>query len=238
MIAADTHILEDVKDQQEKFTRVDEVYSVIRRELLAARYGPGEWIRPGWFQESLNVSLSVVREALSRLAAEGLLEAVALRGFRVVQLSLKDLQDLTAVRVAIEGLALRESLAHGDTRWEAELLAAHHVLENTQMRVPGTGEFNTEFTLVHAAFHNALLAGCQNKRLLDIATSMRASTEMYRMWAPAVDATGQDIKWEHRELTRLALARDADPCVQLLGRHIEHTRQSLEGAQQLNDASA
>ncbi|MFC4055104.1 GntR family transcriptional regulator [Actinomadura syzygii] len=216
-------------EQTGKSTRVHDVYARVRQDLLAAHYRPGQWLRLAPFQQEFQVSLSVVREAFSRLAAEGLLESVALRGFRVRELSGDDLQDLTDARIHIEVLVLRESLASGGTQWEADLLAAHHVLERTPIRAPSGRGVNREFIPVHAAFHHALLAGCRNARLLMIARELRDNAELYRMWSPVVDQSGRDIAWEHRELTRLALERDVEACADLLARHIDHTRQALLG---------
>jgi DNA-binding GntR family transcriptional regulator len=211
-----------------KRTRAEEVYLDVRGDLLAARYRPGQWLRLPALQKEHGVSLSVVREALTRLVAEGLLEAVALRGFRVIELSTDDLRDLTSARISVEVLVLRESLLHGDAAWEAQLVAAHHLLVMTPMLLPETGTLNRDFVPVHAAFHHALLAGCPNNTLLKIANELRDRSELYRMWAPVKNVSERVIAQEHEDLTKLAIAREADAAAELLARHIDHTRRSLE----------
>ena len=74
------------------------------------------------------VSLNVVREALSRLAGERFVRAFQQQGFVVVELSVADLVDLTDVRGTIETTALRRSVERGDLHWEASLVAAHQEL--------------------------------------------------------------------------------------------------------------
>jgi DNA-binding GntR family transcriptional regulator len=77
------------------------------------------------FQEQFGVSLSVVREALARLAAEGLVVSEAQRGFRVRPISKADLIDVTRTRIAIEGIAIRWAIDRGDDAWLASVKDAY-----------------------------------------------------------------------------------------------------------------
>ncbi len=89
---------------------------------------------------------------MTRLASEELIEATPQRGFRVRPLSVEHLRDLTWVRVQLESLALRESIAKGDVSWEADLVAAHHRLAVTPTYFEdGTG--NLEWLTAHSGFH-------------------------------------------------------------------------------------
>jgi DNA-binding GntR family transcriptional regulator len=210
-------------------TRAEEIYRAVRFDLLTAKYEPGEWVKVADLQRRFGVSLSVIREALNRLVAEGMLVAIALRGFRVVTLSLDDLRDLTDARVKIETLVLRDSLMQGDNAWEARLLAAHHMLEKTPSHAAGRGrsELNPEWIPAHSEFHQALLDGCPNARLLGVASALRDSAELYRMWSLPKVQMKRDLATEHRRLVKLALKRDVDECVDLLASHISLTLSEL-----------
>src|SRR5438105_6636492 len=109
------------------------VYASVRADILAGRFSPGQRLRPTDLAAANGVSLNVVREALSRLAGERLVQALPQQGFAVVRLSARDLHDLTEVRVLVETAALRRSIEHGDLAWESALVAAHHRLANTPM---------------------------------------------------------------------------------------------------------
>jgi len=102
-----------------------------------------------------------VREALAVLSGAGLVVSESQRGFRVAELSISDLQDLTEARIKIETLLLRESLEFGDSAWEADLIAAHHRLKQIPISVPGEPPtLNPEWIPMHAEFHETLLAAC------------------------------------------------------------------------------
>lgn len=208
-------------------TRTEEVFAELRADVLNGRLEPGRRLKLAGLCERFSVSLSVVREALIRLAEQGLLVANPQRGFSVRALSADDLGDLTRVRVQIESLALRQSLAHGDLAWETLVLGRHHTLSRTPTNGLD-GRFNEEWPQVHSDFHRALLAGSGSPRLEEIATGLRDSAELYRRWYWALtDDHQRDISAEHELLKDLALARDADRAVEVLQEHIERAPRAL-----------
>src|SRR6476619_43700 len=110
-------------------TRSGEVYEALHADILNSRFEPGSKLKIANLGTRFGVSLSVVREALTRLGEQGLVVANPQRGFSVVELSVNDLDDLTNVRTQIESMALRDSVVHGGVAWEAQVVAAHHRLE-------------------------------------------------------------------------------------------------------------
>ena len=119
------------------------VLAHVRAEILSCRLKPGEKVLISLLARRLGVSLSAVREALSRLAAEGLVRAEDQRGFRVTPVSIEDLRDITRTRVDLEGLALRRAIELGDARWEERVRAAHDGLAATPL--PPRGEPGPSF---------------------------------------------------------------------------------------------
>ena len=208
-------------------TRTEAVYALLRSELLNGILCPGEKLRMVELADRLGVSQSVVREALTRLAEQQLIVASPQRGFRVRELSVEDIAELTETRVQVETAALRLAIERGDVNWETGILSAHHVLERT----PITEDDDTvseQWALHHRDFHRALLAGCNNTRLVAIAHNLRDSAELYRRWYWVMaDHHQRDVVAEHRQLKDLALARDADAVVKVLNEHIERAPREL-----------
>src|SRR5208282_1746256 len=129
-------------------TRADFVHAQIRDEILRGLLPPGGRLRLAELAERFSVSQSVIREALTRLAEQGLAVALPQQGFRVITLSLKDLNDLTEARVQVEGLVLRQAIQRGDIGWESSVVAAHHHLANTPEMRPD-GDVNGNWFPVH-----------------------------------------------------------------------------------------
>ncbi|QZE26264.1 GntR family transcriptional regulator [Brevibacterium casei] len=84
-----------------------EAYDRLRAELLRGCFTPGSKLRIGEIADRFSVSPSVLREAMTRLAQDGLLSASPQRGFSVPELTAGLLEDLTRARRIIEAAALR-----------------------------------------------------------------------------------------------------------------------------------
>jgi DNA-binding GntR family transcriptional regulator len=208
---------------------VEDVYGAVRAEILFGRRLPASRLQLNELAEEYGVSLSVVREAVTRLASEDLVEAAPQRGFRVRPLSVEHLQDLTWVRVQLESVALRESIAKGDVSWEADLVAAHHRLAVTPTYFEdGTG--NLDWLTAHSGFHAALAAAAGSPILERIRRQLYDAAELYRMWSSNLPQhpTREHVDDEHRAIFDAALARDADRAVELLTEHLETTAHHLE----------
>jgi len=202
-------------------TRTEQVYDNIRRDLLNGVHVPGQKLGLVNLADRFGVSQSVIREALTRLAEQHLVVASPQRGFRVREISVEDIADLTEVRVQIESLALNLAIERGDVEWEMSIVASHHALA----RIPLSADdsvLDEEWPIRHREFHSALLTGCGSPRLIAVTSALRDSAELYRRWYWALtDDHARDLAAEHRRLKELALARDAGAAVSLLAEHIK-----------------
>jgi DNA-binding GntR family transcriptional regulator len=211
-------------------TRGEQVYTQLRTDILSGRVLPGTRLRFAELTDRYDCSTSVLREGLTRLTEQGLVQSEPQHGFRVTPLSHDDLEDLTTARCELEGLVLRISIEHGDIAWESELVAAHHALDRTAMETDSDPALMTEeWTVAHSRFHAALLAACPNQRLRTMALSLRDAAELYRRWSrPIGHDQGRDVAGEHRALVDAALRGDAEEAVRLLEEHLRRTTRALE----------
>lgn len=199
-------------------------YARLRTELLSSRLAPGEKLKIDDLCEKFSVGSSAVREALSRLASEGLVVSEPQRGFRVAPLSLDSLRDLTDVRCKIEGLCLRGAIENGDLEWQSQVVAALHRLCNTPIVPDKTARSGTEnFAKVHAQFHDTLAAGCGSPWLMHLRQMLFTQSERYRWFATAVAKEKRDLEKEHRDIAEAVLARDVNRSVALMTEHLQKT---------------
>ena len=219
-------------------TRTDEVYQVLHKDLLNGRIAPGEKLRLVDVSARFEVSQSVTREALVRLAEKGLVVATPQRGFRVRDLSVHDIEALTEARVQIELLTLQFAIERGDIHWETSVVAGHHLLEKTPVALDD-GQFNEDWPERHQAFHRALLSGCGNPHLEAVSSELRDSAELYRRWYWVMTGdSDRDLATEHRLLKELALARETNSAHALLRTHIERAPSKLIAYAAEHDMSA
>ena len=208
---------------------MEDVYGALRSDILFGRRLPSSRLQLNELAEQHGVSLSVVREAVTRLASEDLVEATPQRGFRVRSISLEHFRDLTWVRIQVETLAVRQAIAKGDVAWEANLVAAHHRLAVTPMYLEdGTG--NTDWMAAHGAFHAALSAASGSPVLERLRSQLYDASELYRYWTGNLPyrRTRAHVADEHLGIFEAALSRDADLAADLITRHLEATARHLE----------
>jgi DNA-binding GntR family transcriptional regulator len=211
-------------------TRTDTVYELLRTDILNGVLESGMRLKFPELCARYDTSVGVAREALTKLASAGLVKSQPHLGFVVTPLSLDDLAELTAARIELETLVLRLSIQDGDVAWEAQAVAAHHVLERTPfIDEKSAGQSTRAWAEAHAAFHLALLEGCKNRRLFEIARTLRDEAELYRQWSIAPGrGKGRDIAKEHREILQASIARQADRAADLLRDHIALTTRLLQ----------
>jgi DNA-binding GntR family transcriptional regulator len=218
-------------DAEDPRTQAPRSYQALRHRIVAGALSPLTKLKIADLALEFSVSPGAVREALSRLVTDGLVEARDQRGFRVAPISLVALDDLTETRIQIEGLALAQSIERGDSAWEARLRAAHDAMAAHPAR-PGeqTG------ALLHGQFHEALVAGCASPALLRIRNDLYDHAERYRFLAlRGTAAAPRPVAHEHAAIAAAALERHKAKAVKALSAHIRLTARIVRDA--LRDAS-
>lgn len=192
------------------------IYETLRKDLVSGKFAAGEKLAINALKEQYQVGLSPLREALNKLAAYGLLIQESQRGFKVPTLSQKELADIAQMRLELEGMALERAVAHGDSLWEADLLAAEHRLKRADISLD-KGE---EWEYLHAQFHRTLVAPCGSVWLLRFIEQLHDQFDRYRRLGPKMPSIRQELDDQHHQLVELALQRDAKAARTLLDDHI------------------
>lgn len=194
----------------------------IRRDIIAGILPPGSKLLLRELSARYGAGANPLREALSRLAMSGLVEAVDQRGFRVARTSMEELLDIARVRISIEVEALRDAIEHGDLNWEGEILASFHRVSRismTNQQVPGA--LNPEWESAHDIYHRALLSACSSPWLLRLTSLLREHSARYRHLSVVyIEAGTRDLHAEHQAITEAVLARDGQRACELLAEHL------------------
>jgi len=201
------------------------VIDAVRHDILRGTWRPSERLPLAELADRYGTSTTVVREALARLAGDGLVNNLPNRGFFIKELNLRELADLTELRCVSEALAADLSLNRGDMQWEADLVAVHHQLANTPRRDPqDPAHLNEQWQVLHKNFHMMLLSACDCQPMVKLASDLSDATELYRAWAaPSVAAGARDVEKEHQDILDAALERNAKKLSKLLREHYEAT---------------
>jgi DNA-binding GntR family transcriptional regulator len=87
----------------------EEIFDVLHKQIIAGKYGPGDWLRQEDIASQMGVSMTPVREALDLLVAAGLAERVPYRGVRVREMSPQDVAEAYGLRLTLEAVIAREA---------------------------------------------------------------------------------------------------------------------------------
>jgi GntR family carbon starvation induced transcriptional regulator len=173
----------------------------LRAEILAGLRLPDSRVQLEELRQKFNLSLSPIREGLSRLVAEGFLVAVGQRGYRVAPISLEEFLDLQAMRIDLELKALRESIRLGDENWEIELMAAFQRLQNFENRDWVADEI-ANWEERHHAFHETLISACSSPLLMRFCQTLHQMSDRYRRVCLKTRDPDRDVAREHQLLYR------------------------------------
>ena len=200
------------------------VHRRLREDILSGRLPPGSKLKLRDLTDGYGAGASPMREALSKLAAEGLAERLEHRGFRVAEARPAQLAGLIRSRVLAEGAALRDAIQQGDGGWEERVLLAEHRLNRIARSLhPARFLANPEWEDCHRRFHQALLSACHAPALLAFCERLREEAGRYRALSNTRAYPGRDVVVEHAEIARAAIRRDADAACALLAQHYERT---------------
>ena len=194
----------------------------LRADILCGDLKPSERLRIQSLSERYDVGATAIREALSRLTADGTVVSEDLRGFCVAPVSREELEDLTSTRISVEQMALRASIAKGDVEWESRIVSSFHRLSRTPLT--DDPQARAHWASVHRDFHESLVAGCGSPWTLRLCQMLGEKSLRYlnlssRMTGPHE----RDVHSEHRNLMEAVIARDAERACDLIAEHFRMT---------------
>ncbi|WP_236792979.1 GntR family transcriptional regulator [Amycolatopsis sp. GM8] len=198
----------------------DEIIQTLRAAVISGELRPGVVYSAPSLAAQFGVSATPVREAMLDLAKEGLIETVRNKGFRVTELSEKDLDDLSELRALIEVPTVRRITEAGVDPAVIERLRP---LATAIEEAAAAGNLITHVK-ADLEFHLGLLAEAGNSHLVETVRSLRARSRIYGLRSLADAGELVPSSHEHAELLDLVAAGDADGAEALMRRHIRHVR--------------
>lgn len=193
----------------------DRVYRRIRALILAGKLAPGELLRQEALAEGLGTSRTPLREALNRLASEGLIEFRPHRSAVVATFTQRDIEADYEARALVEPAAARLAAERSPEETRRELEAAL-----VAQRKAGR-ELDSQFE-ANRAFHLALVAGAGNSHLTRFVQSLwdgRIAPVFYARQARRPGRVRRDLR-EHGEIARLVGSGDGEAAASAVEAHL------------------
>lgn len=200
-------------------------YQRLRHDIINAKHPSGSKLRIQELCERYQLGPSPMREALNRLARDGLVTLSDHKGFSVTQLSRAHLEELTRTRCWLNTLALTESIAKGDAAWEESVVLANHRLSRVPRHLSSepAAAYNPAWEEAHRAFHASLIAACGSRWLIGFCEQLFDAADCYRHLSRVSSLKRGQTRDEHQAMVNAIVARDTDSAVALLHGHFTRT---------------
>ena len=202
----------------------DQVYQVLKRDILSGRVQPGERLSLEEFAQRFGVSITPVRDALRLLAADGLVELLSRRGAFVTRPSWEDIREVYHIREIIECAAVDAVIRKGDSAIE-EL---QHLVE--QMAETNVGESHSDYPAyieLDQRLHQYIVDCLENNKLSEMYAGLRGHTLVARVLYSASDQRASMTLGEHRDILDAFRRSDGDAARREISRHLENARAEI-----------
>jgi DNA-binding GntR family transcriptional regulator len=200
------------------------VADVIREGIMEGRLLPGERLKEDMIAKELEVSRTPVREAITMLEAEGLLETQQHRGAQVRSYTPAQLEEIYDMRSILEGYAARRAATRLTQRELSRLRSSVERMEKLQ---PKDLEHLVQ---QNGIFHETILQAADSERLVTMVSQIRALPLIYQSYAwYTPEQLSLSLEYHQRVLSALE-ARDAERAEADMRHHLFNAREALTSA--------
>ena len=209
----------------DNLTLSQRVYAHLREEILTDRLSPGTELSEVALSKELEISRGPIREAIGRLAAEGLIKVRPRRRAEVRSLSSQELSDACQVREALEVLAVRLAIPRLTDADLAYLdLVIGRMAEYARRQAIG------DFLAANVEFHEILCQLSGNAKLQEIRHRLEGEIGRFRPRTPVLRSSLDKAVAEHRAILAAIRREDVDQAAALTAAYIRVPRTRLQAS--------
>jgi len=202
----------------------------LRALILTGEYGPDERLVEEQLAERLGVSRTPVRQALTMLEAEGLVEIAPNRGATVCSFSFEDVRDIYDLRAVLEGHAARRAAGRIEKRELDRLRELAGEMEGLPGRFDDHEEETRALVRLNQAFHGAIVEASRNRRLQRLINRTVEIPLMFKAffwYTPHERVISNNY---HRQILEALEKGDADRAEIIMREHVYEGRDFVIGA--------
>jgi DNA-binding GntR family transcriptional regulator len=202
------------------------IYESIREGILAGRYAPGERLIEARLAEEFGVSRTRIRDALARLHTDHMVAPAPNRGLVVRPLSSRDIEEIYALRLLLEGFAVNAAAANITTRELDQLYELHNRMLEIEQSVTA-GQSDEErlaairtVTDLNNEIHRGIQRASRNRRLESLLRTIVSVPLVFQSFYWYSDRELAESSREHAEILEALKDRDGERAESLMRRHI------------------
>lgn len=208
-------------------TGAERAYTTIRDLVIRGAFEAGARLKEEELAATIGVSRTPIREALRRLSAEGLVEFIPNRGAHVASWSDDDLDEIFALRAAVEGVGCRFAAARITDGELEELRKLAQKMIETRQAGGSAGSDAPDIQMLNTEFHRLIMVSSRSSRLVEIATSLMSIPLIHRTFRTYTPEQMRRSLEGHLEIVDALAARDAAWAEATMHAHLLSARRSL-----------
>jgi DNA-binding GntR family transcriptional regulator len=190
------------------------VLAQIRQAILSGTLPAGSQLREAHIAEEMGLSRSPIREALSRLEEEGLVEKVPFKGAFVASVSPESVAEVAALRALVEPYAVSAAIP---TLKESDWKSLQRLIDQLDR---AAGNDPTTEIEKHLAFHRYFYERCGNAALLSIWRDWESKLKLFFILDHEAFQNSHDVAGVHQELLAVIKAGDQDEIRTAFAHHV------------------
>ncbi|MFF3494534.1 GntR family transcriptional regulator [Streptomyces sp. NPDC002795] len=209
-----------MQSQNMFLSKSDLAYAELRDQILSGDLPAGSRLAQYALAESLNMSITPLREAIRRLSSEGLLTVDTHRDVRVSTMTADEARQLFEVRLSLDPTAAELAAKR---RTDADIAAMRAAVDQL---LPVTRQWGEGALAAHRVFHQTLYRASRNDVLIKMLDDLWDKSDRYRRLGldlPPGDEPRTRDHGEHHRLVDLIVDGQADQAAQLMRDHITNS---------------
>ena len=210
-------------------TAAEAVYAALRDDIVSLALKPGSQVNEKAIALAHGVSRTPVREAILRLAGEGLIDIVSKAGTYVSRIRLSALAETIVVRKALEEVTVRAAVAHAT---ESQIIGLRAVLAR-QAEAMAAGD-QAAFHLADEAFHEAIARAGGFPGIWTLVQNVKLQVDRYRRLTLPQPGRMALVIREHTAVLDAIEKRGAEAAAEAMGRHIAGLNLNLGEIHRIN----
>ncbi|MBT2729572.1 GntR family transcriptional regulator [Bacillus sp. ISL-75] len=202
-----------------------QIYKVLRKEIISGVFTPGDKLDINKLAEKFEVSRSPVKEAVTQLVHEGLIEILPRKGTYITQLRYKDFIEVLDARFMIETWAARIVISHVSdkqiNKWEELLVKMNSLLEQQPFSFESYSKLDMEF-------HQLLVQWALNQKVEDIYNSINPQVALARAVYSNVFENSIKRHTDHHYMYEALKNRDLAKLIDVLQKHSDSVKNDIK----------
>lgn len=203
----------------------DAVYATLREAILSQRFPPGQRIHVDELRQQLGVSRTPLKDALNRLALQGLVRVAPRYGTFVSELRADVMAEISDVRLVLELHAVELGVPR-ISRQQLQRMRAHVEAMKATVTPEDNCTDHMAFVASDHGFHQVILEAAGNRKLVEVYENLNVHIQVARVYYITTDKRAGQVCAEHEAILRAYESRNVAAAKEALTTHLETVRRA------------